>query len=165
MRSHYTYLWTGQEFRLHESDGPRPLVHAGSNRFLDRGVQPGDFLYIWSYLQGKLYVIGRIEVDEVGPLERIRTRLRYLRSDNPYSDHVVARSPMSKQFNTTVPLKIILKLRFIDPGGQVKSVVLRPDGRPEPQTFRGVRRIQPASAALLDVLLRLRGPKPDKRSA
>ncbi len=61
----FTQLWTGKEFELHGKHRGRKLRHAVSNQFRKRGLKSGDFLYVWSFLHGHLYLLGRMHVPRI----------------------------------------------------------------------------------------------------
>lgn len=146
----WTYLWTTAELRMQKAG---KVHHAGSNRFEEKGVRAGDLLYIWVFTGGRLLLVGRMEIGTVGPYARIKHLLKAAPESSPFSDHVVARAATEKHFDLEVPLDTIKQLRFISPDGAISGPKLRADGRPDPQTFRGVRKITAESAVLLDRLL------------
>jgi hypothetical protein len=147
----FSQLWTGKEYRLHRAKGDgRPLRHAASNRFSDHGIRSGDKLYVWSFVQGRLLLLGRMEVDAIVSNEEAVRRLRVSDFPSNFSDHAIARSCTDKQFGHEVPVNIIRQLAFISPDGEVSAPKFRSKDEPDPQTFRGVRQITPDSANLLD---------------
>ena len=156
MPNFFSQLWTGEEFRrfCENPDGrARALVHAASNRFHERQVSQGDFLYIWCFNRGRLLLIGRMEVDRVVDYDEARQRLQASDFSDSLTDHAIARSRTKAQADNEVPLRVIRQLAFVSPKGDVKPPKFRSSNGPDPQTFRGVRQLTPASAALLDSLL------------
>lgn len=154
MPNHFSQLWTGDEFRWHRdgADG-MPLRHAASNRFVERGIRPGDRLYVWSFIKGDLLLIGRMEVDAIVSYPEAVRRLDSTNFSDQLTDHAIARSATEKRFERVVPLKIIQQLEFMSPDGEINPPKFNSQKRPDPQTFRGVRQLTPASAVLLDKLV------------
>ena len=74
------------------------------------------------------------------------------------TDHVLGRAGRSspRRHDCYVPDRDVVELEFVRAAdGRVTGPALRADGRPDPQTFRGVRRITACTAARLDQLLAL----------
>jgi hypothetical protein len=154
MSKFYSQLWTGGEYRYHRRNAPGlPLRHAASNAFNERGLGTGDKLYVWSFVEGCLLLIGRMEVDAVVSFQEAVRRLGTNNFSSTLRDHAIARVCTNKQFGNEVPLSIIRQLGFISPNGEVSPPKFRAEGEPDPQTFRGVRQLTLASAKLLDALL------------
>ena len=63
MSRSFTYLWTKGEFKSHQAKGPGGFLSAGCNHFRKRGVESGDSLYIISFFDGQLHLLGRFVVD------------------------------------------------------------------------------------------------------
>lgn len=152
----FTQLWTRVEFEAWQrADGPL-LRHAASNQFTLRGLRPGDTLFILSCFSGKVWLIGALVVD-VGPLDWHDVQRLGLIQGTRFSglrDHVFADPQQTAQmrFDLTIPLEVARGLRF----GNGEGPKLRSCGGVEevdPQTFRGVREINPASAGVLSRLL------------
>jgi hypothetical protein len=153
MVNFFSQLWTREEYRLHKDRGEgKPLVHAASSRFIDRGVKPGDMLYVWSFVGGHLFLLGRMPVEEIVPYQRAVARLGASDFSSDLTDHAIARNCTEKRFGREVPLDTIRQLRFQSPDGKVTPPKFRSKDQPDPQKFRGVRKL-PASAAMLDRLL------------
>jgi hypothetical protein len=153
MPNAFTYLWTGAEVKLHARTGHKPLTHAASNMFFERRVRLGDFLYIWAFVSGKLLLIGRLQVTAIGTYEQIKPLLKNPTPTSKYSDHIHSNVGTPKRFDLEVPKDQIPQLRFISPNGDINPPRTTRAGSPDPQTFRGVRRITPETQQLLDRLL------------
>lgn len=148
---YFTQLWTGAEFHFHEDETPtRPLMHAGSDRFLARGMRPGDVLFVWSVIAGRLMLLGRITIGEILDLTSAVKRLKDT-SLIDLRDHIIARDPQPKRFDCEVPRELIRELRFVSKSDP--EVKWNRRGEPDPQSFRGVRELTAASANALDRLL------------
>jgi len=154
MPNFFSQLWTRNEYRrqcITTIGGS--LLGAASNRFNDRGVCPGDILYVWSFVHARLLLIGRMEVDAVVSFQEACRRLGTSDFSDDLTDHAIARCSTQKRAENEVPLAIIRQLAFLSPNGEVKVPKFRSANEPDPQTFRGVRQLTAASAALLDGLL------------
>lgn len=142
------------------------LDHTASDLFDDRGVGPGDSLYVITFRDGDLEVVGRMIVDEVVGYREACRRLDY----SPWEsrDHAMARkSEMTPMvFDVKVKPADVRLLLFTNRNETVESPPARwPDGRVNHQTFRGVRRITADAAAILDRTLAAHGGLSSSRSA
>lgn len=132
--------------------------HSASDLFNERGVQPGDHLYVITFWEGDLFVVGRMILDVVVGFDEARRRLNYEPWDGV--DHAIARkSTMTNMvFDTKVKPADGAQLRFTNRDGTAESPPARwPDGRVNHQAFRGVRRITAETAAILDRTLAAHG--------
>ena len=158
MTKYYTQYWS-------KNDGAREeqkqnlkgelLDHTSGNQFRGKwDVRPGDFVYIVTVSKGLLYLISRIEVDQVCSREEAEKRLgRTDLYDAEY--HLIAKpgTELPMQFNRKVSLAMTRQLRFLTPKGIIKPLVFSPSAGLDKQTLRGVRRLTPASAFKLDGLI------------
>lgn len=152
MPRYFTHYWTNDTWEnAHRSSAPdAPLEHTAGNRFVERGVGPGDFVYVVTIIKGELYLLGRLRVGKVCDTnEAIRTL--GTRDLWKASDHVVASESTPKDFNLVVPLEVTKRLVFIS--DIAKSLKFRSPGHLDGQTLRGVRELEPESAAELNRLL------------
>ncbi len=154
----FTYLWTGEEFDGRKKNHPDWLLDfAAGNQFVERGVEEVDYVYVWYFIRGQLYLLGRMRV--AGIYTQAEVKRLYSKIAEKYSfwaaEHIVA-APESigeTHFDLVVPTDVISKLRFAgNMAAKQKDTPLQNDF--EPQTFRGVRRLMPTSASLLDELLK-----------
>lgn len=60
MARFFTYGWQYAEARK-ERKG-EPLRHAAGSRFSNRGIESGDFVYVVAVHEGKLHVLGKMQV-------------------------------------------------------------------------------------------------------
>lgn len=153
--SFFTYLWKEDQYDYFRENPKLKLEQSDSNLFLKRDVRVGDFLYIIAIVKGRHHILGRMEISEIGPCERKISRLRKDSTTSEYSDHAVARTATKFYFNKIIPIKVILQMRFVPKSGISKPPVFTKEGKPDPQTFRGVRQLMPASAQMLDGILNL----------
>lgn len=150
----YIYLWTRKEYETHRASGNATLFCAGSNQFRNRGVKEGDSLYIVACFGGDLYLIGRLDIETLCSAMEANV---VSGDDFDFSwaadwafTHPDDEMPM--QFGLVVPINEVRQIRFEGDRPPVFQ-----DGAdatlPDPQSFRGVRRITPESAVALDRLL------------
>lgn len=152
---YFTHYWsnaTWQQHRASATDGEL-LDHIASNVFLQRGVSSGDMVYVVTVLHGALYVLAKLRVDMVTDVETAAEAL----GASPESlwdadDHIVADAATPMDFDRQVPLPVAEALRFVAGEGEPKPMKFR-GGAIDTQTMRGVRRLTPESALLLDGLL------------
>lgn len=151
MAKAFTHYWAKDTVEV-VAEG-EPLDHTSGERFDEKSIGHGATIFAVNVRKGELYLIGRLVVGEfVYSDEEARTRLGY----PPYSArlHLIAASgtstPMSK--NRLVPMEIVRQLTFHTAQGQ-QGLAFLPDGKLDRQTLRGVRRLTPRSADLLDEFL------------
>ena len=154
----FTYQWKEEQYNYYREDSKSRLEQSDSNLFLERGVRVGDFLYIIAMVNARHHLLGRMEIGEIGPYERKATRLKGDAPISDYSDHAVARIPTKFYFKTIIPIELILQVRFVLRTGITKPPVFTKEGKPDRQTFRGVRQLTIASARSFDRLLKLKSP-------
>src|SRR5262249_1051158 len=151
--------WTREEYESHRAEGSRAFRSAGGNALVARGVRAGDRLYIVSFMDGRLYRLGRIVVARVGgggagPRHAAGPGCpdgfhSPWASDWAFADPAAS---SAKHFDLVLPPETVRAMRF----GAGRPPAMRgdgPDATPDPQTFRGVRRITDATAVLLDEAL------------
>lgn len=129
-----------------------PFRHTASNEFLAKGLGPGDRIYLVSARRGELLLVA------TGLIDAIVTRaeaMRRLGLDNLWEarEHVLIRPGTGTPLRPVpVPAEVVEALRFFDPVGREVPLKFRAPGRLDPQTLRAIRRLTPASAALLAML-------------
>lgn len=142
--------WTGDT--VDDNLGPDPLNHTADNAFRKKGVEPGDTIFVLSFRNGNLYVVGRLVVAEIldqKPAERkLGQRLWKAK------DHVIGEPGRSTPVrdDAIVPPDRIDEIGFLDDSG-ARSHPKRNHGKLEPQTFRHTRRIDSSTAALFEDVL------------
>ena len=67
MPRYFTYYWMNKFCDYEEGQEPEEelLTHLGGNRFLKKGVRPGDWVYLVTVKKGELYLLSRMEVAEI----------------------------------------------------------------------------------------------------
>jgi hypothetical protein len=155
MSQSFVYLWTRAEFETHRDYGAGILYCASGNMFRQRGLARGDRVYVVSCFDEKLYFLGRIDVSRIlGP-----AAAREYSGDLEFNwewarDHIFCEEEAARPmlFDLVVPADVIRAMRFDDG----RAPVYREDrGRviPDPQTFRGFRKLSSPTAAAFDRLL------------
>ena len=152
---HFTHYWsndTWQAYRATATDGEL-LDHIAGNVFTERGVSPGDMVYVVTVLRGALHLLGKLQVAFVADAETAAAALGTT-PDHLWEadDHVVADAATPMDFDRQVPLSVAEQLRFVSGDDEPKPMKFK-GGMIDQQTMRGVRRLTPQSALLLDGLL------------
>lgn len=147
----WTHYW---KRRTAEAPRSGPLDHTASNRFRSRGVKKGDTIYVISFWDGTLRILGRLDVDLIvdqAQAERIRGEDLW-----PAYDHVLAKPGSATMFGSSVvPDLDLAKVEFMKADGTTVGVTYKREGKVEPQSFRSeVREITKKTARLFDQLLR-----------
>ncbi len=127
------------------------MDHVADNRFVDRGVQPGDFIYAVTVMDGELYLLARLEVGKICDFDEAAS---ILGTEDLWeaSDHVIASASTPKHFDRAVPFGVSERLEFVS-GNTTKPLKFKSPGQLDRQTLRGVRELDSGSAAELDRLL------------
>lgn len=151
----FTHYWDGNTcdaMFAHGLDGDM-LDHTAGKLFTQRGVGPGDKIYVVNNFQGNFVLIGRLEVDKIVS----QADAGRLLNDTELWDapeHVIAKpgtaTPM--RFERIVPVELTKQLMFQGTKG-FEAPKFESEDRLDRQTLRGVRRLSDGSARLLETLL------------
>lgn len=147
MARYFTYGWQYAEARK-EPDG-EPLCHAAGSRFVSRGIESGDFVYVVAVHRGKLYVLGKMQVGKIVTKDEARQILGAEPYDAP--EHVIA-SACTRARLTEVPATISKELRFVS-GSRKEGLAFREEDVLDPQTVRVLRELDAESASRVDELV------------
>ena len=152
----YTHYWTNNtcdEAIALGLSGER-LDHVGDSRFSQRGVQKGDNIYVVTVRKGRLFLIGRLTVEKIVHSDaEARRLLNY--EPWPAPDHLIAgeEACTPQRFDNEVPMDLVRQLGFESPDGPT-ALKFKSENNLDQQTLRGVRRLTPSSAAVLESLLK-----------
>lgn len=150
----FTHYWSAEtcDAMAEKSEG-RAFGHTAGEDFKGHGILFGDQIYAVSVRRGILYLIGRLLVDKVCNQSAAEAALNY----EPWeaSDHFLAarRAKTPMRFSRKVSLRHAKLLRFPTKTG-LKLLKFESTGLLDRQTLRGVRRLDDASAKLLDRLIK-----------
>jgi len=156
MPAYFTQLWTRTEFESQKARGQPLLQYAASNQFRNRGMQPGDSLFVLSCFSGQVWLMGELQANH-GPLFWNQLQTLHPAQDERLAglkDHLLANASTATpmRFDLIIPLEIVRKIRFTN--GESPKIRRRGNlTEADPQTFRGVRQISTESATLLRKLL------------
>ena len=147
----FTQYWSSIENDIDAAAASyTPLDHTADNRFEQRGVSVGDCVYVVTVRKGTLYLVGKLEVGEMlWSDDEAEARLGY--SVWSADQHLIASRCTPVQL-VEVPSEVVARLRFVSRAGCV-TVKFSSPGVLDGQTLRGVRRLEPPSAAELDRFL------------
>ena len=124
--------------------------HTASNEFRARDIESGDRVYITTIRDGHLYVGARLTVKEILSQAKAEQRLGEGKLWKA-KDHIIATRHEPFHASRRVPMEIARRLRFVN-GSRLK---FRSGTALDNQTLRSVRELTPASARMLDAVLRL----------
>lgn len=147
MARFFTQGWQYSE-ACKEPDG-QPLGHAAGSKFSHRGIQVGDFVYVVAVHQGKLYLLGKMQVGKVVTKDEARQILGMEPYDAP--EHIIA-SACTLAHLSEVSLEVAKELRFAS-GSRKEGLTFREGDLLDRQTLRGIRELDAESASQLDELL------------
>src|SRR2546422_7418524 len=126
---YFTHYWSNDTWADESIQEGEPFRHAASNLFRSRGVAVGDFVYVVTVLEGRLFLAGRIEVDRVLGQEEAEALIGQ-EPLWPAEDHVVSKPESARpaQFDRVVPLEVVKRLRFISGKGAAVAPGIDSDG-------------------------------------
>jgi hypothetical protein len=115
---HWTHYWTNKTVRdLQSSADSRAYLvgHTAGNMFRQRGVAPGDVVYVATRLDGTITLLGRLEVSDIVDQ---RQAAKQLKTTNVWdaSDHVLAAKFAWRE--VSVPPARLRRVNFLDPHGK-----------------------------------------------
>jgi hypothetical protein len=151
----YTHYWTNRtcDHAFRTGQQGKEFDHTAGNQFTRRGVSQGDQVYAVTMQEGGLILIGRMTV---GRIVHSDAEAEHLLGYKPWSADVHFIAPrgdrMPQDFKRKVPLGVVRQLRFETADGPAPLVFKSAD-KLDQQTLRGVRKLTPHSAALLDGIL------------
>jgi hypothetical protein len=132
----------------------RAIDHVASDQFHDAGVDVGDWIYVITYRDGLLYVMTSMIVGHLVDRERAEeilghTHLWEARWHVIARPETVRRATLAAALTDTETAAIV----FLGRDGKRASPARNRHGSIDPQTFRTVRRVDPATAAMFKRLL------------
>jgi hypothetical protein len=152
----FTHYWRNQTWEWNREDASdgKLLDHTAGNLFYERGIRPGDIVYIVSVIKGSLYVCGKLVVGKIS--EDINEAATILGCESeklwPADEHIIAAAATPMNFHLKVPLRVTRRLRFISGKGSRPLKFKAPNYLDE-QTLRNVRELDRESAVELNALL------------
>lgn len=154
MTRSWTYHWQKQYWRSEHNPEGRPLRSAGSSRFEERGVSPGDFVYIVSLSEGLLHLGGRMIV---GHLTDRDQAVLELENDN-LIDHPewiigLPENGTPLDLHRRLDSDLTKQLEFVSPDGSRRRLVFITDDRLDNQATRGLQELTRESAGLLEQII------------
>jgi len=124
------------------------LDHTAGNQFREKRVAHGDFIYVISNLQSRVYLVGRLRVKDV--LSQAEAERHFSEELWQADDHIRAdpQQLTETRYDREVPTSVLRQLTFIASGKTTK--VRFNDGHLDQQTLRAVRELTPQAASILD---------------
>jgi hypothetical protein len=148
---YFAHYWRNRTLETYRASGDVDLHYVADNRFAERGVKAEDVVYPVTIRDGVLYLIGRLEVERVCDFEEAKAILGYEPSWEA-SYYLIGVEPTQKYFDLLVSPEVVCTLRFVT-RHENKPLKFESPGHLDQQTLRGVRELDPDSAATLDRLL------------
>lgn len=153
MNKFWTCHWQFRFWRPDINQEGQPVDSSGSNSFVKRGVSAGDTVYIISLSGGQLYLGGKMTV------KRIVSRpeaVKLWNNDNLYDAREWAVDPEQSgsklHLHRRLSPALTRQLRFLS-ASSPKGLCFFSDNELDNQATRGVRRLSPESAELLDRII------------
>jgi len=152
MARYFTHYWKREN--CNRADEGFQLDFVEGSQFTKRGVDKGDFIYAVTQREGKLFLIAKMQVDEITPSKkRVIDVLRLDYDPLQAKEYKIARWGTPIRFDREVPFEVTKRLRFISSKSQ--SLKFIPGTKQlDQQTLRTLRELTSTSAAELDKLLK-----------
>jgi hypothetical protein len=154
--SAWIHYWTRKTTDREESrhvPGDR-LEHTAGNLFRKKGVASGDDVYVVTFYEGDLRIIGSLVVDQIVLREKAE---KLLGTTNlwPAIDHVTAQpgSATELRFDARLPRSKMKLVNFVTKNPLTRNVKYDANGIADKQCFRGLREITGGTAKLFDQVL------------
>ena len=126
MKRYFTQYWTNRTCNDHVTYGRSGelLDHTAGNRFREHGVEAGDTVYVVTVRQGRLFLVGRMNVWKVCDEAEAVSALDY----DPWEarDHLLAASATRARFDFEVPLEVTKRLLFQSSRGDPRNGLYHP---------------------------------------
>src|SRR2546426_1511578 len=131
---YFTHYWANETWAENSHEEGKSFRHAASNLFRSRGLASGDFVYVVTILEGRLFLAGRIEVDRLLGQEEAEAVIGQ-GSLWPADDHIVAKAGTENpvRFHRRVPPDVVRRLRFLSGDGPAVAPLVDSEGRLDPQ--------------------------------
>lgn len=150
MARFFTHYWSNEtcDDAVERGFEGKPLKHTADN-MLAR-ASSGDVVYVVTVRNGKLFLLGRMVVEEIIDYEEACERLDY----DPWEAefHAIASSSTPMAIDNEIPVKTVKKLRAVR-ADEIRPLKFVDHERLDRQALRGVVEITPESADLLDDFL------------
>lgn len=155
---YWTYYWgnkqvTGDIKEFEETGVFYPLEYAAGSRFDAAGISVGDTLYILNWMDGALFVLGRMRVGEM--YDRAEAERRFGDAVYDAPEHISAEPGTAtlEVFDSFLPELDLDDIEFLAPDGSTRAPKRNDRGEIEPQSFRNVREVTAGTASLFDSIL------------
>jgi len=152
--NYFTTYWKNETWDENASRTPNGglLDHTASDYFVERGIVPGDAVYIVTVKKGKLFVATKITVGQLCTTVEAAKVLGTTNLWNAY-DHIISSESTPIDWDFELPINITEQLEFLSAKGVSSPLTFKSPQFLDEQTLRGVRRLSPDSAELIDNLL------------
>jgi hypothetical protein len=151
MTRYFTHYWSSAYCEEHkDEDEGYPLDHTVSAKWVERGVSRGDQVYCFTIRQGRLFLIGKLQV---GQMVFSNKKASALVGYNVYPgpEHLIAELATPMSFSNEIPPRIAKRLRFVSENHRTLKFI--DNEKLDRQTLRNVRELTPEAHARLDAFL------------
>jgi len=150
MPRYFTQYWTNETWDIESEED---FDHTADDRFRERGISIGDFVYLVTVLDGQMLLGSRMKVAKI--VDQAEAERLFGMSLYPATDHLIGQSPFKRfKKDRPVPVEIAEKLRFVSK--TATRLKFKSPGVLDNQTLREIRELTGESAKLLDSLLEIR---------
>ena len=140
----FTHYWANPTWTSYaKAEEGNRLNHLAGNMFHLRNVKLGDSVFVVTIRAGKLFLCARMMVEQVCSKQEAERILGYAVWDA--EEHLISRDGTPMRFDRMVPEAIVRQLRFGEKPLRFESADIL-----DRQTLRGVRKLSPESADLLN---------------
>jgi hypothetical protein len=159
MSRYFTQYWKNSTWKEDFEKGYGHADYTAGNELENRKVKIGDFIYGITVIDGVLHVCCCIRVWKILGRKQAEKELG-LTGLWPATKYFVSQNSVPL-IDVEIPAATTKKLRFITSKGNSSAIFVKA-GILDQQTFRGVRQLTPASAALLNAAFKNGPAKPDR---
>ena len=135
---YFTHYWANETWGRQAEQEGEALQHTAGNLFQSRGVARGDFVYVVTVIEGRLFLAGRAEVDSILDPEQARAALH---SDSLWeaNEHIVAKpgTENPQRYRRQIPTELVKQLRFIEHDGPAVALCWNPKACSTGRRFGG----------------------------
>lgn len=155
---YFTYLWKREGVQAQKfqciATGEFELDHAVGSEFEERGVSPGDYLYILHLYRKQVYVLTRLQVDRITSQYEATQHFLCQAGDIRQGEQHVIASPSPLYFDKALSQDQFTSVRYFSKTHSkfVKFKIAK-NGGPDPMSLRGVHEIPLSNARMLDSVL------------
>jgi hypothetical protein len=154
--NYWTCHWRFLSWRTDVNPEFQKICFAGSNKFTERGVAPGDRVFIVSLSGGQLFVGGRMTVERIvsrAEAMRVTRNSRLYEAREWILGAPKGGTPLS--LHRRIAPELSKQIRFVSPSGEIKKPFFVSPTKLDVQATRGVRQLTRESGNLLERVIKI----------